>query len=851
MYARECSLGCDHMVGSTGFVQYNNEGRSSSSCVAQLNDERANLERQATSMMEALWSFTLLVLCLSSEPNVVDVQQRRCAPRLVVETRLFTNSTSVVVSNDIKSMETKLEEFATKTVEDISDYFLRLHSYLQNKEKEILDKFAEQCQQPQFLLRQALAMRDSLEFYQRTLPPFVHVGKLLQRYNDRLYQMPYQVQLTKIRTNPFHNSVTDENLVRVTHVETPDNFYIQKVSDIEMIRQLSQAYLDGEQTVCIPKDLTIGYYYMVYHSTDKQWYRGMLKKILPNDVYRIFLIDFGLNLETSPDKLCVVRESHMRIPFAAVRCAIADIVPAEKEWSQAANSFLMELLQNQHARLARERPGAAHNFKMYIKEDLTGEKLAFCNDMNFSYGAQEAKPQQIYLAQANKCCAVRINDSWHRGRIMEVMGKGSLLIHLVDEGPCEIINWRQVFILSDEFRQRREYAIRCSLADIEPLQENSYNYTPAAIADFKQMTINPTLRMEVQSTLDDLNRVLLYVSKKNLDINIGAALVKSRHGISTGVTTQITDCFRMNRKSNCHLEKVPSETNKFDEYTSQCSSMTSVKTSGDLEQFSIQRSEIFVTHIVDPGEFYIQLSKLKTGTDQFHAKIQETQNVKFKISDSYADLPKKENQQWMVGDHCLVYTKYTNMPEYSPAHNSFEWYRGIVTEEKHDPISETTFSVFLRDIGATIRSIAEHQLFAIDPQLDRVTNAVYRCHLAGIGPAGNAKSWSKSAIDCFRYWITQFETQWVAMRGKRLEGTNSLPVLLWGSLTDTADALAPCIIKYTNISKILVDKGLAYSPGTTGSITDQFDIIEGIDLKEGEITIQKWFKCLEDDITLN
>lgn len=70
---------------------------------------------------------------------------------------------------DVRSVEIKLEEFATKTVEDIADYFLKLHSYLQNKEKEILDKFAEICQQPQFFLRQAHAClnesNDTLKVY--------------------------------------------------------------------------------------------------------------------------------------------------------------------------------------------------------------------------------------------------------------------------------------------------------------------------------------------------------------------------------------------------------------------------------------------------------------------------------------------------------------------------------------------------------------------------------------------------------------------------------------------------------------------------------------------------------------
>ncbi|XP_058982568.1 uncharacterized protein LOC101894940 isoform X2 [Musca domestica] len=866
-------------------------------------------------------------------------------------------------------------------------------------------------------------MRDSLEFYERKLPALVHVGKVLQKYNEQLYQIPTQVEITNIRTNPFNfqvkatefpdldkyikysfvgpkikikircaqddsnmstpvssninsstsasfdistthqnipqprpqskiskekrkqlknnskqacnvvaiasarsspmsvessSSIADENLVHISYVKSPGHFYIQRVSDIEKIRQLSQAYVDGGQTINIPKDMTIGYYYMAYNSADKQWYRGMLKKILPEDEYKVFLVDYGMDLTIPADKICNVHESHIKIPFAAVRCAIADIVPAGKEWTEVGKNFLYELLQNQHVRmnviekirndhlkvdlqtpvttsvresflyagLARERPGA-HSFKMsikkdianlklseqiprtyvmageilmvnmlhvvgphefyVIKDDLTEEKRKFLSDLNSFYGAQETQRQQMYLAEPGVSCAVSIADFWHRARIIEVKGNGSLLVRLVDEGRTETINWRQAYTLTEMFRQKREYAIRCTLADIEPLQENSYNYTATAISDFRQMTVNPCLRMEIQSTSEDLNRVLLYVSKKNLDINIGAALVKSRHGISTGETTQTSDCFRMTKKSHRIRELIVSENLK----TNDCSSITSLKSSKDLEPLPVQRSQIIITHIVDPGEFYIQLYKLKMGTDQFHAKIQETLNEKFHISANCIDLPTRENQKWTIGSHCLVYTKYNSTPTDPPTNKNCEWYRGIVIEANHEHVSETTYSVFLRDIGATIRSIASHQLFSIGAQLDRVTNAVYRCHLAGICPAGNVKTWSKSAIDWFRYSIKQFELQWVSMRGKRLEETNSLPVVLWGSSTDTTDPLAPCIIKFTNISKILVEKGLAYSPGTTDTITEHFHQIEGIDLKEGEITIQKWFKSLEDDMTLN
>lgn len=44
-----------------------------------------------------------------------------------------------------------------KTLEEISNHFLQLHSFLQIEEKQIIDTFQSMCQQAQFKLREANA----------------------------------------------------------------------------------------------------------------------------------------------------------------------------------------------------------------------------------------------------------------------------------------------------------------------------------------------------------------------------------------------------------------------------------------------------------------------------------------------------------------------------------------------------------------------------------------------------------------------------------------------------------------------------------------------------------------------
>lgn len=64
-------------------------------------------------------------------------------------------NTFFLLFQEIKAVETKLEEYAAKTLEEISNYYVQLHSFLQNEERHIMDKFSEMCQQPQFMLRES------------------------------------------------------------------------------------------------------------------------------------------------------------------------------------------------------------------------------------------------------------------------------------------------------------------------------------------------------------------------------------------------------------------------------------------------------------------------------------------------------------------------------------------------------------------------------------------------------------------------------------------------------------------------------------------------------------------------
>ncbi|XP_011192640.2 uncharacterized protein LOC105218629 [Zeugodacus cucurbitae] len=946
---------------------------------------------------------------------------------------------------DVKAIELQLEEYATQCLKDVSDYFLQLHSFLQNEEARILEDFHHQCVDPQKTIRDAFSklgetqsilnkMRSELEQYQQKVPTDIYLRQVFDIYNTQLEQIDCRAQISKLNKNPFifevkhdmrkdfaqffayryvdpkidirlqsiysdlnrtfpeaksdssdqmdvdcyiekhkrknnernkkkkqqtlrrndtesgSNSKTsdtsqsqehllrDKELVRISYAKSPEHFYVQTKSAIHQIRELSNMYVNFMQNDIIPKVITEGQCYMTYHSDDKQWYRGVVKRALTNDLYKVFLVDIGMQIEVPKVRFCEIDSKSLNIPFAAIRCAIHDLMPVGKSWNEEANNLLIEITNNQFVRvsiverikenmltvdlittsgedtisvresflytgLAREMSGAAnmlsplkkispmartnqrlpkysfHNGDMLIvkvtnietplmfyviKLDAIEAALSLKTELNLQYNHPNVTRQPIFLALPQMSCAVRIEDVWHRARIEEIHGGGKISVLLVDEGAQHEVNWRQIFPLINKFRSHKEFAIKCALADVEPLQENSYAWTTEAIREFSQLAANPTLQMTILSTNQPTIRVTLHVCKKHMDINIGAMLVNHGHCVATGESSQVVEVFKTPKKRvSLPLNSLTDGTQfsqgnaKGKELTIQDvksdanNAVASAKESTSNPMKLLKRTPIKVIHVVDPGEFYIQIASLTTGIAKFHNQLQQAQNVDLSNTSSFSMCSQSPNN-WFVGNHCLVYTKYGNcVNKHAPAATSSspsEWYRAIIISIKSD-IDADLYTVFLRDIGATISGITSAQLRVIDNQWDRVTNAVHRCHLACVEPTGGMTAWTHSAIDCFQHTVSSFESLSATLQGKRMPGSNSLPIVLWGTITETEDPLAPCITKHSIINRILVKAGLAHSVQRL-DITEQLDKLLEMELAEGEITMEEWNKNFASNVVL-
>ncbi|XP_055907839.1 uncharacterized protein LOC129942792 [Eupeodes corollae] len=675
---------------------------------------------------------------------------------------------------------------------------------------------------------------------------------------------------------------------RVTHIISPVHFYVQEEEGIKEIRKRlanideNSFYVDSVQ---------INEMYAVLHVQTKQWHRGVVieelkktKNSKDNEQpkYKMFLLDYGIYEDYSKRMLRVISEQTKSISTAAVPCRLVDIGPPGGDWTKEARELMEEIIENKpvqvsiqdttrtpwsvevtvtnsggpisirdallytgiaidtsvsssqrNQKFSGSKPTQLSKMKQSLLRPIhhTGEifrvnvshienphrffaiKFAHLeeltkleNEMELDY-TDPSQRQIIFYAQLHMCCALFFEEKWYRGCVEEINGPNNIRIRLVDDGRTITTNWRELYVLKERFLVHRELSIECSLADIQPLQEKNYEWTDNAIAEFVRMTSNPNIQMTISSSNQFRYQVILNVVKKHLDINVGAMLVKFKQAVSTGDCSVIAENVRTSPIdklliSDTELKPIPPP---------------AIKT--------LKRTPIQVIHINNPGDFYIYMVEHIPGILKFQEQLQIAQEERLENETISEDI------NWKVDDHCLLYASVNEGA-------SDQWFRGIIKNiDENEP--EAPYSVFLRDKGVVLRDIQGRQLSPIEDVYKRVSNAAILCHLACVHPTGGMKTWSHSAIDEFRHNISHFESIGGTTQGSAKNF--SIPVVLWGMLTETNDALGPCTPKYTNINKMLVSAGLAHLVEKI-DITRQMDQFVQDEIQQGQQTLQDWYK---------
>ncbi|KAI4551049.1 hypothetical protein MJT46_020153, partial [Ovis ammon polii x Ovis aries] len=66
------------------------------------------------------------------------------------------------------------------------------------------------------------------------------------------------------------------------------------------------------------------------------WYRALVKEILPNGNFKVHFVDYGNVEEVTADELRMIPSRFLKLPFQGIRCWLVGIQPRNKHWSKEA-----------------------------------------------------------------------------------------------------------------------------------------------------------------------------------------------------------------------------------------------------------------------------------------------------------------------------------------------------------------------------------------------------------------------------------------------------------------------------------------------------------------------------------
>lgn len=209
-----------------------------------------------------------------------------------------------------------------------------------------------------------------------------------------------------------------------------------------------------------------------------------------------------------------------------------------------------------------------------------------------------------------------------------------------------------------------------------------------------------------------------------------------------------------------------------------------------------RRELVKLVHIESFSEFYVTILKSVESYKKLQARIQV-------LIEDHFEASVVELVDWKVNDNCLIRTDYVS--------NVQIWYRGNI---KHTNSSESTFSVYLRDIGATLTGIKDHQMAKLDDRIMQVKPAVIKCRMTCIEPK-KPQTNDENFIEQFKTLTEEYEGLAISIQGVNI--TDSIPVVLWGMKRDYPNALLSAKINWENLNRTVAGKHWAT---LTGHIVD-------------------------------
>ncbi|PNJ65542.1 TDRD1 isoform 3 [Pongo abelii] len=127
--------------------------------------------------------------------------------------------------------------------------------------------------------------------------------------------------------------------VVVCVIYSPGEFYCHALKEdaLKKLNDLNKSLAEHcQQKLPNGFKAEIGQPCCAFFAGDGNWYRALVKEILPNGHVKVHFVDYGNIEEVTADELRMISSTFLNLPFQGIRCRLADIQSRNKHWSEEA-----------------------------------------------------------------------------------------------------------------------------------------------------------------------------------------------------------------------------------------------------------------------------------------------------------------------------------------------------------------------------------------------------------------------------------------------------------------------------------------------------------------------------------
>ncbi|KAL4236389.1 Tudor domain [Mactra antiquata] len=540
--------------------------------------------------------------------------------------------------------------------------------------------------------------------------------------------------------------------VYVSWIENPERFWIQPTSKenelLELVEKIQELYTTGAGAGLKCESVAVGEPVVAQFTEDEAWYRGYIER-LAGDKCSVRFIDYGNAELVTKDAVRLPTDELLKEPAHAGLCKLKDIRPLQSgQWADDARDIMDGLVKDEVVKCTVIDAKEGLSVELVAKNVNISEELvkaavvkkvkpvsvkalpvgSVAEVMKYQYtvplnvGTSESVfvsyidsvarfwcqlsrnvPQLDELmaklethCQTSKlftdfpigmACAAKFSEDgqWYRSEVTASY-PDAVEVFFVDFGNTDKVPRSDICTLSEELVQLPRQAVECELL-------KCCSASNQISSKFTEMIGDQEVTAQVLESRD--NGAIVQIALPDGTV-VGEAL-----GLSEPGSTVMADSPKKSSTSETTEKVVTSSNSNYPDVV-----------------FPTTSTTVFVTQIINPGEFYVQRADQELQLNDFMAKLSEYCKA----------APSLSNQ--IVGQTCCV--------KFSEDGN---WYRGKILR-----ITGSKADVEFVDYG-NWETTSYENIKSISSDFVSVPPFCLRCSLEGITPPSG--SWNDDAVKKF------------------------------------------------------------------------------------------------------